>query len=399
MKLGSAGERSSYVGRVGAAQLAELFTRERSRLFTLNIRNYIGDTATNKTIRKTALEDAENFFFFNNGISALAESVEEDKKDARILHCRNLSIVNGAQTVRSLHKAHVEDPVRVRGVQVLFRLTETTSKKTSTEQEFLDNLTKYNNTQNAIKVSDFRSNDKIQHDIKERFYALPSVKGKKFSYKRKRSGPGERDVAARTDTTIGMEEFTKTLFAFLFGPDDVYGGTSYVFDATGEGGYTKLFGDNGQILPSLSKETFEYYSGIWFVCNFAKELWRTESRKTKHSSLERRWMFFYALGEALRTCYGDKGTLRMDLRRLSSPAWIADGPDGKVQKVIERLSRLTFKALKEAYNSASSSGGGNFTHRNWFRSQTSLQIISDKVADSWTLLSEYADDYRLPHAR
>jgi hypothetical protein len=110
-------------------------------------------------------------------------------------------------------------------------------------------------------------------------------------------------------------------------------------------------------------------------------------------------MFFWALGEALRACYGDQGTLRMDLRRLSNPTWIADGPDGKIQKVVERLSRLVFKALKEAYNSASSSGVGTFTHRNWFRSQTTLHTISDKVADSWTLLSEYADNYRLPHPR
>jgi hypothetical protein len=297
-----------------------------------------------------------------------------------------------------LHKAHIEDPTRARVAQVLFRLTETTSKKTSTEQDFLDNLTKYNNTQNAIKVSDFRSNDKIQHDIKDRFYALPSVRGKKFAYKRKRSGPGERDISARSDTTIGMEEFTKTLYAFLYGPDDVYGGTSHVFDATSEGGYTKLFGENGQILPSLSKDIFEYYAGIWFICTYAKDLWRTESRKTKHGSLERRWMFFYALGEALRACYGNSQDLRVDLQRLSNPTWTAD-PDGKVQKVLERLSRLAFKALKEAYISASNSGSEAFTHRNWFRSPATLLTISDKVIDSWSLLSEYATDYHLPHAR
>jgi hypothetical protein len=93
-------------------------------------------------------------------------------------------------------------------------------------------------------------------------------------------------------------------------------------------------------------------------------------------------MFFYALGVALRTCYGNEEQLRCDLRKLSNPAWTGDGPEGKVQKVIERLSKLVFKALKEAYNNASISG--TFTHRNWFRSQSSLQAISDMVADSWT---------------
>ena len=135
----------------------------------------------------------EEFFFFNNGISALAEGIEADSKDPRILCCKNLSIVNGAQTVRSLHKTQNDNPVAAKKAQVLVRITETQSKKSSHEQEFLDSVTKYNNTQNAIKISDFRSNDKIQHDIRTKFSDLPSLNGKKFSYKNKRSGPRERD--------------------------------------------------------------------------------------------------------------------------------------------------------------------------------------------------------------
>jgi hypothetical protein len=186
----------------------------------LNIRNYIGDTATNKAIKKTAVGLPEEFFFFNNGISALAEGIEADAKDPRILRCKNLSIVNGAQTVRSLHKTQTDNPVAAKKAQVLVRITETQSKKTTHEQEFLDSVTKYNNTQNAIKISDFRSNDKIQHDIRSKFSELPSLNGKKFSYKNKRSGSSERDGKKGTDISIGMEEFTKSLYAFLYGPDD-----------------------------------------------------------------------------------------------------------------------------------------------------------------------------------
>src|SRR6185437_16543720 len=92
---------------------------------------------------------------------------------------------------------------------------------------------------------------------------------------------------------------------FLFGPDDVYGGTGYVFDATMEGGYARLFGSGGEILPSLGNELFEYYAGVWFVCSYAKGLWSEESKKSKHSALERRWMFYFALGEVLRKAYVD----------------------------------------------------------------------------------------------
>jgi hypothetical protein len=61
--LGEAESRPCYVGRIGGGQIAELFTHHRSRLFGLNIRNYIGDNLTNKTIRSTALDSPECFLF------------------------------------------------------------------------------------------------------------------------------------------------------------------------------------------------------------------------------------------------------------------------------------------------------------------------------------------------
>ena len=393
-RLGADEDRGCYVGRVSGAQLAVLFTRHHSSIFSLNIRNYIGDTATNKAIRKTAVERPDDFFFFNNGISALAESIEPDNVDKRLLRCKNLSIVNGAQTVRSLCKAHSQNKTSGREVQVLIRLTETNSKKTSSEQEFLDCVTKYNNTQNAIKISDFRSNDKIQHDIRNRFTALPSVGGRKFSYKNKRSGAGEKDAKKGGEISVGMEEFTKTLFAFLYGPDDVYGGTGYVFDSTAEGGYSKLFGREGEVLPSLGNETFEYYAGAWFDCSYAKNLWQEESRKTKHSALERRWMFYFALGEVLRKAYDSvEGQLKGDLRRLSHPSWTGDGPEGPNQKVIFQSARMAFLVLRQAYDESTKTGA---SHRNWFRSQTTLKILASKVADYWDLVSSHAADYRFP---
>src|SRR5262249_50848474 len=89
VKLGGSSVRPCFVGRISGAQLATLFTEHKSKLFNLNIRNYIGDN-TNKVIRKTALEDAGDFFFFNNGISALATKITPDPKDERGLLCERL---------------------------------------------------------------------------------------------------------------------------------------------------------------------------------------------------------------------------------------------------------------------------------------------------------------------
>lgn len=389
VKLGTSSARSCYVGRISGAQLAALFAEHKSKLFGLNIRNYIGDNGTNKAIRKTALEAADDFFFFNNGISALATHIRPDGQDSRTLLCERLAIVNGAQTVRSLHKAHALSSSAARDVQVLLRLTEFGTKKTTAEQEFLDNVTKYNNTQNAIKLSDFRSNDKIQLDLRKRFDNLPTLGGKRFLYKNKRSGERESDRIV-----IGMEEFVKTLYAFIFGPDDMFGGTGHVFDATQGGGYAKLFGDNGEILPALTNETFARYAGIWFVCAETRELWRTKSRESKDPALERRWMFFYALGESLRISYSSQALALDDaLRGMSNPSWIKQPAEGPVKKVLGRHCKLAFKSLSDSYKEASKDPA--FKHRNWFRTQATLASITEHMGSSWTLLSDHGEDYVL----
>ncbi len=389
LQLGDMESRQCFIGRISGAQLANLFQEHQSGLFTLNIRNYIGDNGTNKTIRTTAISNPHDFFSFNNGISALATRVTPDEKDARILLCERFSVINGAQTIRSLHKAHKLNPDAVRDAQVLLRITQFESKKTQAEQEFLDNVTKFNNTQNAIKLSDFRSNDKIQFDLRKKFDQLPSIDGRKFSYRNKRSGERERDTV-----TIGMEEFVKTLYAFFYGPDDVFGGTGHVFDATTGGGYAKLFGDDGEIAPALSNDKFQLYAGVWFVCDEAKAVWRTRAREADEPGIERRWMFYFALGESIRLFHSrQKIETETVLRLLSYPQWRKQ-PDGIVMRVIARHCKFAFRALNASYRNASKDTG--FAHRNWFRSLGTLASIKEHMEEDWSLLSEHGEEYLFP---
>jgi hypothetical protein len=292
-----------------------------------------------------------------------------------------------------LNKAQIRNKDAVHSVQVLTRITEFESKKTAAEQEFLDSVTKYNNTQNAIKLSDFRSNDKIQFDLRKKFDSLPAVSGRKFLYKNKRSGEREPNR-----TVIGMEEFVKTLYAFLFGPDDVFGGTGHVFDATKDGGYTKLFGEYGEILPTITHERFEYYAGIWFACVEAKTIWKARSAESKDPALERRWMFYYSLGESIRTAYHEQARdPEGALRGLGSPAWLRQSRDGPIKTTIGRHCKVAFKSLMDAYREASRQPG--FMHRNWFRSQTTISSIAEHVVSSWSLLADHGEDYLFPSSK
>ena len=117
---------------------------------------------------QTAINDASNFVFFNNGVSAVATDIQPDPESST-LRCRRFSIINGAQTVRSLSKAHGKPNNKLQDVRVLLRVMDFSLTR---DADFLSDATRYNNTQNAIKVSDFRSNDPVQKDLHRRFSNL-----------------------------------------------------------------------------------------------------------------------------------------------------------------------------------------------------------------------------------
>jgi hypothetical protein len=93
--------RELYVGEVIGAVLATILQKHKASLFTMNIRDYVGDSKTNKQIIQAAIGDPSNFEYFNNGVTAVAGNIVPDRK-AGTLTCERMSIINGAQTVRSL---------------------------------------------------------------------------------------------------------------------------------------------------------------------------------------------------------------------------------------------------------------------------------------------------------
>ena len=265
----------------------------------MNIRDYVGETATNKGIIETAIKEPEDFVFFNNGVSAVATQIEENQEKKSLL-CRRFSIINGAQTIRSLSKAQIKDNRPLQDVRVLLRVMGFSLGK---DIDFLSDATRFNNTQNAIKVSDFRSNDPYQKELNRKFSGL-NRHGKPYVYKNKRS---REPVANKIPIT--MEEFSKTIHAFRYGPDDMFGGTRYLFDVSARGGYTKDFGEP---VSHPTDDEFKLLAGTYFLCDEIHSKWKekrdednTEGRSAP--GLERRWVVYYAVGQLLRLIYRATG--------------------------------------------------------------------------------------------
>ena len=138
----------------------------------------------------------------------------------------------------------------------------------------------------------------------------------------------------------------------------------------------EFFGADGPD-TDLTQAEFLRLAGIWFLCYSAKDA--LSRVKNEHKSemdeklaIERKWMVFYALGEALRIQYRKKGIdLAEDLRRLAKPDWLDQ--TSELKQRIDNCTRIACQALIDAYGNAAK--GEGFVPRNWFRKDESLQEI------------------------
>ncbi|HEX4286565.1 MAG TPA: AIPR family protein, partial [Terracidiphilus sp.] len=107
----------------------------------------------------------ERFLAYNNGISATAEEVELTRgKDGHVSIevIRDLQIVNGGQTTASIHRAEKEDKVDLSSVFVQAKIS---IVDPALKDEFVPLISKYANSQNAVREADFSANDSFHIEM------------------------------------------------------------------------------------------------------------------------------------------------------------------------------------------------------------------------------------------
>lgn len=171
-------------------------------LFQYNPRFYLGmseqdDADINSGIKKTAIdnEESKNFLEYNNGITCVCDTFElEEKlltaddeefvgeeeseiessstKTQRLLHIKNLKIVNGCQTVVSLGNAgkNVKEDVYI--LCKLYEIKKNLDSEIDEEQgdlkgELKRNISKFTNSQNRISIRDMASDQPRQISIQQ----------------------------------------------------------------------------------------------------------------------------------------------------------------------------------------------------------------------------------------
>ncbi len=147
--------------------MAQLWSENRGRLFSDNIRDFIGFSEVNEDIRETALKEPENFYFYNNGITALCQTLNKKPvgggdRAVGVFVAEDLKIVNGAQTVGSIGNAYEINPDQISKLNVFIKII----SLENCPADFGLNVTKRTNTQNRIDKKDFVSLDPEQDRLK-----------------------------------------------------------------------------------------------------------------------------------------------------------------------------------------------------------------------------------------
>jgi hypothetical protein len=268
------GDNRSIVGAIKATEIRNLWSQKGmgNNLFNLNIRSGLGNLGKiNPKIQETAKnpEEAKNFFFYNNGITATCSDFTESDSKVTI---RNFQIVNGAQTVTSLVRGLGKQGNQ--NIYVLIRLIET-NEKYSNKSAFANNIIRYQNTQNPVKDSDFFSNDKIQLWLSSNLAEMSrknAVPG--FWYENKR---GVTPPTGRKGKKVGIEDLGKLRYACLVDAPFTYKKQKEIWDSSENAiEYWKAFGSGGKPVDSWSQEELAE------VCWMIRSLFYF---KTKHSEV------------------------------------------------------------------------------------------------------------------
>jgi hypothetical protein len=149
------------------------------RLVAKNIRHGLGSTEVNDAIRQTATSEPDRFWYYNNGITFVAEEARRAPANSAsqksgVFQFASASIVNGAQTVSTL--ATVDDDESLGKVRVGVRII----MLKDTPEDFGGSVTRTNNLQNRIEGRDFAAQDPEQ----ARLQSEMAMEGIEYQYLR-----------------------------------------------------------------------------------------------------------------------------------------------------------------------------------------------------------------------
>ena len=248
--------RRAFYGLAKASDLAALYQKHGKALFEKNIRHYLGAIAVNSAITATIRGRPAEFFFLNNGLTAVCSRINPApgaKHESGSFTLHGFSVVNGAQTVGSIATARSMDGTVSQDGKVLMTLIEVADAQDNLGPE----ITKARNTQNAVRGLHFAALDPNQERLRREL----AVSGIAYHYR------PSAEALAGGPSIITLEKAALALACLS-------GSTKAIVAAKKEIG--QLYERNGEIYPSLFRQSlsgvhlcravriYDYLNGILF---------------------------------------------------------------------------------------------------------------------------------------
>jgi len=286
----------SWIVTVTSEEIRSMISKYKDRLFRKNVRNFLGSSRTNRKIQDTLQKDPNNFWYYNNGITVLCDQANIIMEEGYI-RLENPQIVNGCQTVMSIqqYSGELDGEVMVRIIE-------------STDHDFINYLTLYQNSSNPVHARDLKSNDPVQirlkHEFKRQGYFYEIKRGEDYRSMIKKYPAIKSEFNGRK---INNEEIAKLLATIKLDPavalssgsekffDDYYNeifpsGLS-TFNCLAPYHFLKIIRDtysgNVKRFFTFEKDWVFKKRALYYVLDFIYQSMRS------HRNWERDFVFFY----------------------------------------------------------------------------------------------------------
>ncbi len=259
-------------------------------IFDKNIREYLGNRGVNKNMYATLLdsEDRKNFFYYNNGVTIICDSMGKINTQASPYNMNayfditNPQIVNGCQTVNTIYEALKNvDPAQLereyKDSFVMLKILEIDQSNTY-EDSLYKNIVRFNNSQNPIDEKTFVANTdifvRLQREFEEKGFLLLIKQSDKNRFTEKykvltklKQLAAERvmrfglnEIKKVSDVYIPLEKFLQVINAYVAGGHIAYMKKSNMLKFGSEQYNTAIeFIKNGSVTNDVMLDLFMLY--------------------------------------------------------------------------------------------------------------------------------------------
>lgn len=217
-----------------------------------NVRGFILQSKYNKNIESTLEKEPTKFFFFNNGITIVADSISSSEINSRKkvkLEISNFQVLNGGQTLRTIHNYNKRNKLNIieklSNAEVLVRLLNIT------DDALKGRIGEYTNSQNSINERDLKSLRPEQVQLEE------FLRSFKILYLRKKGDVGVANEVY--EDSVSMELLGQILWAANGYPEMVSNKKREIFTIQ----YDKLFTNNEKLLSQETVKLIHSYREIY----------------------------------------------------------------------------------------------------------------------------------------